>query len=98
MFCSCFPDDLSSIEGSDSENESSAADSTAAAIGKLMGKVSRIAVDKGSEISREKEEGMVLKGPKMYFKNDGGNVLGLYRSVAEVGSFSMFGLLVKYYN
>ncbi len=78
MICSI--DDLSSIEGSDSEDDS---ENETSAVTKLMDRISKIP-DLSAEEETSPKDKEIIKSPKVYYENENGHIIGIYKSIAEV--------------
>ncbi|XP_021943085.1 ankyrin repeat and zinc finger domain-containing protein 1 [Folsomia candida] len=81
-------DDLSSIEGSDSEDDSIAGNDQSAAVSKLMDKISRTTIleesDGTCKSKLSSENAKLINSPKTYYENENGCIFGIYKSIAEV--------------
>jgi len=85
---SSYLDDLSSIDGSDSDDQENTISSTSSdAVSRLMDRVVKISIDEEAEPRQKfkKGEAKVANSPKLYFENSDGKVFGVYKAVAELG-------------
>lgn len=81
-------EDLSSIEGSDSDDDASPENETSSAVSKLMERIAQIPtseeIDSLAPLEEPSGNKQLINSPKMYYENESGRIFGIYKCFGEV--------------